>query len=93
MPQDLRITWEVGSTSDVHIPLVIMRGHRPLRDGEILAADWAWVNPSYSVKVASQGKRASRVELDPAGLQADIDRDNNAIEFDLTRVQEAHQSH
>lgn len=93
MPQDLRITWEDGSTTDVHIPLVIMRGHRPLRDGEILASDWSWVNPSYTVKVASQGKRASSVELDPAGLQADIDRDNNAIEFDLTQVQEANQSH
>ena len=30
MPQDLTLTWEDGTTTSVHIPLVMMRGHRPL---------------------------------------------------------------
>jgi hypothetical protein len=32
------------------------------------------------------------VTLDADGLQADIHRDNNALTFDLSRVQEAGQS-
>ena len=30
MPQDVTLTWEDGSTTLVHIPLVMMRGHRQL---------------------------------------------------------------
>ena len=28
MPQDFTFTWEDGTTTEVHIPLVMMRGHR-----------------------------------------------------------------
>ena len=38
------------------------------------------------------GRRALRVALDEAGLLADVDRSNNAIEFDLTKTQEGRQS-
>ena len=41
--------------------------------------------------VPSKGKLTA-VTLDAAGLQADVDRDNNAITFDLERDQEARQS-
>ena len=92
MPQDVTLTWENGSTTLVHIPLVIMRGHRALADGEILAADWPWVDVNYTLKVPSKGK-LSAVTLDPERLQADVHRDNNAITFDLERDQEARQSY
>ena len=86
MPQDVTLAWENGSTTLVHIPLVMMRGHRTLADGEILAADWPWVDVNYTLEVPSQGK------LSAEGLQADVHRDNNAITFDLERDQEARQS-
>ena len=92
MPQDLTVTWEDGSVTRMHIPLVMMRGHRPLGPDELLGADWPWVDPTYEVTLPTLGQRASRVVLDEAGLLADVDRSNNAIEFDLTKTQEGRQS-
>ena len=92
MPQDVTLTWEDGTTTSVHIPLVMMRGHRPLGEGEILGEDWPWVNPTYQLNVPAQGRLTS-VELDAQGLQADVHRENNVLEFDLTKDQEARQPH
>ena len=92
MPQDVTLTWEDGTTTSVHIPLVMMRGHRPLVEGEILGEDWPWVNPTYELNVPAHGRLTS-VELDAQGLQADIHRENNVLEFDLTKDQEARQPH
>ena len=91
MPQDVELSWEDGSTTKVHIPLVMMRGHRALNEGEILGQDWPWVEPTYTLEVPSNGRLTS-VTLDAAGLQADIHRDNNTLTFDLDRDQEARQS-
>ena len=91
MPQDLALTWEDGSTTRIHIPLVMMRGHRALEEDETLGEDWPWVDPNYTLDLPSQGRLLS-VELDPEQLQADIDRDNNELTFNLKRKQEARQS-
>ena len=91
MPQDVDLSWEDGSTTKVHIPLVMMRGHRALHEGEILGQDWPWVETTYTLEVPSKGRLTS-VTLDAAGLQADIHRDNNTLTFDLDRDQEARQS-
>ena len=91
MPQDLALTWEDGSTTRIHIPLVMMRGHRALEEDEPLGEDWPWVDPNYTLDLPSQG-RLLRVELDPEQLQADIHRDNNELTFNLKRKQEARQS-
>ena len=92
MPQDVEFTWEDGSTSQIHIPLVMMRGHRPLMEGEGLGEDWPWVNTSYTLQVPSRGRLTS-VTLDPNGLQADVHRDNNSLTFNLDVEQEARQAH
>ena len=92
MPQDLALTWEDGSTTRIHIPLVMMRGHRALEEDETLGEDWPWVDPNYTLDLPSQGRLLS-VELDPEQLQADIHRDNNELTFNLKRKQEARQSH
>ena len=63
MPQDLTLTWEDETTTSVHIPLVMMRGHRMLADGEILGADWPWVDPTYALTLPTGGKRLRTVEL------------------------------
>ena len=93
MPQDLTLTWEDGTTTSVHIPLVMMRGHRVLADGEILGEDWPWVDPNYELALPTGGKRLKSVELNAAGLVADVHPENDEIEFNLNLIQEALQSH
>jgi len=93
MPQDLTLTWEDGTTTSVHIPLVMMRGHRVLADGEILGKDWPWVDPNYELALPTGGKRLKSVELNAAGLVADVHPENDEIEFNLNLIQEALQSH
>jgi len=93
MPQDLTLTWEDGTTTSVHIPLVMMRGHRVLADGEILGEDWPWVDPNYELALPTGGKRLKSVELNAAGLVADVHPENDEIKFNLDLIQEALQSH
>ena len=93
MPQDLTLTWEDETTTSVHIPLVMMRGHRMLADGEILGADWPWVDPTYALTLPTGGKRLKTVELNASGLIADVHPENDGIEFNLDLIQEALQSH
>ena len=93
MPQDLTLTWEDGTTTSVHIPLVMMRGHRALADGEILGKDWPWVDPDYELALPTDGKRLQSVELNALGLVADVHPENDEIEFNLDLIQEALQSH
>ena len=81
MPQDLKVTFEDGTSSNHHIPLVIMRGNRAMDKGEILAEDWPWTNPTYTLEVTTQGKRISKITLDPLLLLADVNRENNEVEF------------
>ena len=93
MPQDLTLTWEDETTTSVHIPLVMMRGHRMLADGEILGPDWPWVDPTYALSLPTGGKRLKTVELNASGLVADVHPENDEIEFNLDLIQEALQSH
>ena len=81
MPQDLKVSFKDGSSSSYHIPLVIMRGNREMNKGEILAEDWPWTNPTYTLEIPTQGKRISKITLDPLLLQADVNRENNEVEF------------
>ncbi|MBM72254.1 MAG: peptidase M1 [Crocinitomicaceae bacterium] len=81
MPQDLLIKFEDGSSLKYHIPLVIMRGHRPLDGDEQIAEDWPWTNPTYQITFPSMGKKLSKVELDPNRIQADINLKNNTFDF------------
>jgi hypothetical protein len=81
MPQDLKVTFTDGGVLEYHIPLVIMRGHRELEGMETLAEDWPWTNPTYTITVPSMGKRIYTIQLDPLGKQADVDRENNTIDF------------
>ena len=93
MPQDLTLTWEDETTTSVHIPLVMMRGHRALNDGEILGDDWPWVDPNYELTLPTGGKRLKSVELNASGLVADVHPENDEISFNLDLIQEALQSH
>jgi hypothetical protein len=86
-PLDLRVEMENGESFNYHIPLVMMRGHRPLKEGEELAEDWPWTNPTYSLELPLSG-RIQSIELDPNKWLADVDRENNRVEWCNGCIQE-----
>ena len=53
--------------------------------------DWPWVDVNYTLEMSAKGRLTS-VTLDADGLQADVNRENNTISFDLSRDQESRQA-
>lgn len=81
MPIDLRVTFEDGSVRNFYIPLRMMRWLKenptPGQARTVLG-DWAWAYPTYSFEIDA-GQKIQLVEIDPSGLMADIERDNNTF--------------
>jgi len=72
MPIDVSVTYTDDTTEDFYIPLQMMRGEKPT--SAIIIKDWAWAYPTYTFEVS---KDVKSVEIDPKGLMADIDKENN----------------
>ena len=72
MPIDLSITYTDGAKEGFYIPLQMMRGEKPT-DATIID-DWAWAYPTYTFKTL---KDVASVEIDPSGMMADINKENN----------------
>jgi len=79
MPIDLRVTFDDGSVRNFYIPLRMMRWLKENPTPEMqrtVLGDWAWSYPAYSFDIDAD-KKIELVEIDPSGLMADIERDNN----------------
>ncbi|TXB60593.1 M1 family metallopeptidase [Phaeodactylibacter luteus] len=76
MPLDVVVAKTDGSTMSFHIPLQIMRGHKPLA-GATLAEDWAWTHPTYDLPLGIPLSDVKAVRIDPGMSMVDIDRANN----------------
>ncbi|WP_425076364.1 M1 family metallopeptidase [Psychroserpens sp. S379A] len=74
MPIDLRVTYKDGSVEDFYIPLREMRGEKPT--SATLLKDWAWTYPTYTFYTS---KKVASVQIDPSGLMADVNKDNNTL--------------
>ena len=75
MPIDITVTYEDGSSEEFYIPLKMMRGGKSTTANVL--ESWSWVAPSYNFAVK---KNISKVEIDPSGLMADINKENNIFE-------------
>ena len=83
MPLDVAITMTDGTQKWYNIPLRIMRGHKPEADfegGVEIVEDWPWTHPTYELVIPVAKSKISKVEIDPSGRLADIERGNNAKE-------------
>ncbi|WP_075351419.1 M1 family metallopeptidase [Algoriphagus marinus] len=84
MPVDLIITYKDGSSEQVYLPLVIMRGEKENESGmpeRILTEDWPWTNYTKSIMINKKMDTIKSVEIDPSMRMADLERENNKIEF------------
>jgi hypothetical protein len=39
--------------------------------------DWAWAFPTYTLEIPSPQYGVEKIEIDPSGLMADVNRENN----------------
>lgn len=83
MPVDLLVEYKDGSSEIYNIPLQIMRGYKQTSEKGTwsLMEDWPWTNPEYVVELDIPVASIKRIEIDPSGLLADIDRENNRVDF------------
>ena len=79
MPIDILVVYKDGSQESFYIPLQMMRGERPLREGELVLEDWAWSYPEYSFLVNVDPSTIDSITLDKNNATADIDKNNNQL--------------
>ncbi|GGE08564.1 M1 family metallopeptidase [Psychroflexus salis] len=76
MPLDIAVTYEDGKLVNYYIPLRMMRWTKP--NTQNVQSDWAWAYPEYTFNVPTNSG-VKKVEIDPSGLMADIQRENNSL--------------
>ena len=84
MPVDLMVTYKDGTQELFYIPTSETLGNKPVEDEDIVRNElvaWPWVNPTYTARINRKAEEIIRIEIDPGQGMADIDRENNAIEF------------
>lgn len=74
MPLDIEVTYQDGSKEMYYIPLQMMHWTKP--NVENIQDSWAWAYPEYTLEIPIKSG-ISQVEIDPSGLMADVDRENN----------------
>ena len=81
MPIEIEIQYDDFSTTNYYIPLSIMRGEKDLGDNVVLLEDWEWVNDHYEFDIDLSEKKITKIEINPSGKMADVDKKNNIIKF------------
>jgi len=81
MPLDIKVTYTDGTSEMIHVPLRMMRWVKPAEDGmdRIVAKDWPWAYPTYKLGISKPKASISSIVIDPAGLMADINREDNVF--------------
>ena len=80
MPIELEVLYDDLSIENYYIPLSIMRGEK--ENKFIQLDDWEWVNKSYQIDLNISDKKIKKIEINPSGKMADIDKSNNIINFE-----------
>jgi len=81
MPLDVEVEYNDGRIVHHYIPLRIMWGEKENEFTDvdrIVEEDWPWVFPEYQLNLDVPLSNISRIEIDPTGRMADIDRGNNS---------------
>ena len=84
MPIDLVITYKDGTQEMIYLPLAIMRGQKGDEAGmpsRIFSDTWPWTNLSKTIVLAKPFSSIKSVEIDPSKRLADLQQENNKVEF------------
>ncbi|MFZ4785446.1 MAG: M1 family metallopeptidase [Flavobacteriales bacterium] len=89
MPVDVEVILTSGKKIMYTIPLDLMRGAKTKGDytGEWnVLPDWKWVAPTYTLDLPFSPSEIASIEIDPFGWMADVNRENNTIEFEAGQI-------
>jgi hypothetical protein len=84
MPVDLVITYKDGTSESIYLPLVIMRGEKAAEEGvatRIYSDAWPWTNLTKTLVLTKNLTTIKSVEIDPSKRMADLEPENNKVEF------------
>ena len=84
MPLDVEVEFTDGSIKHYYIPMRIMWGEKENEFPDVereIVEDWPWVFPEYELSIERPVADIARIEIDPSGRMADIDRANNVWEL------------
>ena len=83
MPLDILVVYKDGSQETFYVPLRMMRGRKenpyPNIQRTVLPS-WAWAYPTYSFEIIKAYQSIAAIQIDPSGLMADIDLENNSLQ-------------
>lgn len=80
MPLDVMVIYEDGSQELFYIPQTLLRWSKPNESG-IKRTDlegWDWAYPTFDFVIAKNKSQIKNIQIDPNGLMADVNRDNNS---------------
>ncbi len=76
MPLDIEVVFKNGKKQMYYVPLRMMRGKKPGED-RIDLDDWSWASPSYTFTIDANLSEISTITIDPKGMMADVNKENN----------------
>jgi hypothetical protein len=75
MPVDVLLSFKDGTTEMHYIPLDLMYGNKSPEGGAVFVHPaWRWTHLEYTFESARDLKDLKKVEIDPSGRMADVDR-------------------
>ena len=77
MPIEVEVTYSNGETAIIYIPLTMMNWEKENLKN---SGSWAWAYPTHTIELSTSKANIEKIEIDPSGLMADINRSNNVWE-------------
>jgi len=84
MPIDVVVTYQDGTKELVYLPLEIMRGEKVAEKDapkRVKSIAWPWTNPTQTLYLEKSFTSIKSVEIDPSRRMADVNVENNKVEF------------
>lgn len=80
MPLDILVTYEDGTQESFYIPQTLMRWTKENQNPSVkrtVLEGWDWAYPTYEFTIDKEKSTIKSISIDPSGLLADVNRDNN----------------
>lgn len=83
MPIDILVVYTDGTQETIYIPNTLMRWEKPnpyQTLSRTILKGWDWAYPTYTFELEKSKEKIQAIVIDPSGLMADVELDNNVYE-------------